>query len=200
MWIVEVLMALGMPAILACLLLGVKLFILEGYMRRGREQKAPLRGKFDRTSRILNGTAFVAALFLTPVLGYFGIGHFPFSVAIVAWCGLALMLCGITLRQWAIATMGNFYTRALVVTVGGRLVKQGPYRAIRHPGYLGNILTWSGFGLAFDSWIAPVIIFLSMSAAYVYRIRAEEPLLIEAFGEQYITYMKNTWRLIPYIY
>ena len=196
--LMDIIAKFGWPAIVASSMLAVKVFVLEGYMRRGKEQKAPLRGELDRRSRTLNGVAFAAAL-LSPSMTYFGIGKLLFGTAIVAWCGLFTFCFGIAIRQWSIVTLGMFYTRALMIASNHRLVRGGPYKVVRHPGYLGNIMTWTGFGFTF-SWIGGVIILLAMSAAYVYRIRAEESMLLEAFGKQYQQYMMTTKKLIPYIY
>ncbi len=37
-------------------------------------------------------------------------------------------------------------------------------------------------------------------AAYLYRIRVEERMLIEALGDDYVEYRRRTYRLIPLIY
>lgn len=199
MQVLEVLTREEVPEILVCVLLAVKLFILEGYMRRGREQKAPIRGKYDHISRMLSGMACAIAL-LIPVLDFLGIGLAPFGTVIFGWCGLIIMLVGVAVRQWAMSTLRDSFTRALIVTPSQRLVTKGPYRLIRHPGYLGNILTWSGFGLTFATWIGAIAVFLSISAGYVYRIRSEESLLLEYFGQQYKDYMTKTKKLIPFTY
>jgi len=38
------------------------------------------------------------------------------------------------------------------------------------------------------------------AACYLFRIRNEERMLVEAFGEEYKKYQKTTKKLIPYIY
>jgi protein-S-isoprenylcysteine O-methyltransferase Ste14 len=35
---------------------------------------------------------------------------------------------------------------------------------------------------------------------FIYRIGAEEKMLIEKFGEDYVEYTKATWKLFPYVY
>jgi protein-S-isoprenylcysteine O-methyltransferase Ste14 len=80
------------------------------------------------------------------------------------------------------------------------VVDQGPYRLVRHPGYLGILALFVGAGSATGSWIAAGVITLLISAAYVYRIRMEETMLTTALGEPYRAYMAHTKRLIPFIY
>jgi len=35
---------------------------------------------------------------------------------------------------------------------------------------------------------------------YPYRIKIEEKMLLEKLGDEYLNYVKTTWRLIPYVY
>src|SRR4051812_590240 len=55
--------------------------------------------------------------------------------------GSAVGLMGVTVRWWAIRTLGKQFTRNLQVTDDHEFVVQGPYRHVRHPSYTGAILT-----------------------------------------------------------
>jgi len=90
-------------------------------------------------------------------------------------------------------------TGRLQIVEGHRLVKDGLYRHIRHPMYLGEIIRDFGFVMIFSSLYGMLLV----SAATVFllfRIEIEEKMLIEAFGEEYREYQRNTKKLIPYIY
>ncbi|CAG8832118.1 3774_t:CDS:2, partial [Gigaspora rosea] len=54
---------------------------------------------------------------------------------ILSWSGIVLILFGFGLRAYAMR-INRFFTRTLRI---------GPYRYIRHPGYVGHILMWHGF-------------------------------------------------------
>ena len=45
-------------------------------------------------------------------------------------------------------------------------MQSGPYRLIRHPGYLGTLLFWIGLPLALANWIALLLVMLLMVVAY----------------------------------
>ncbi len=120
--------------------------------------------------------------------------------SIVSWLGLVIMLLGLALRVWSMRALGAYYSRTLRVTDAQVIVTQGPYRVVRHPGYLGTILLWVGSGLALANWIATVGVALLMLGVYGYRIRSEEGMLLTTFGEHYREYCRHTWRLLPFLY
>ena len=110
------------------------------------------------------------------------------------------MLGGIGVRLWAMRTLGHFYTRTLRVSEEQSIVTQGPYRFIRHPGYLGTFLVWVGLGIAATNWIAAALVTLLLFLAYHHRMNVEEAMLVEVFEEGYRAYQKRTWRLLPLVY
>jgi protein-S-isoprenylcysteine O-methyltransferase Ste14 len=78
-------------------------------------------------------------------------------------------------------------------------VEEGPYRLVRHPGYLGVLLLWLGAGLASANLLVAGLITVSMGRAYSRRIRSEEAMLTDTFGEDYVAYTRRTRRLIPWV-
>ncbi|MGH6841213.1 MAG: methyltransferase family protein [Methylocella sp.] len=73
------------------------------------------------------------------------------------------------------------------------------YRLIRHPSYLGLLVSSLGLGLAFRSGIG-VLLAALMVPPIAARIRAEERLLRSEFGAEYDAYRARTSRLIPGLY
>ncbi len=72
--------------------------------------------------------------------------------------GLAAEAAGLGLRIWSLRTLGAAYTRTLRADVAQPLVTDGPYRLVRHPGYLGTHLTWTGFGLTSGSGTVAAVV------------------------------------------
>lgn len=130
-------------------------------------------------------------------MDYFQIARAPGGVS---GFGLALMVAGVGLRVWAMRVLGEYYTRTLRTAQQQNLVDRGPYRVIRHPGYLGVLMLWVGAGLATANWMATLLIALVMFVAYHYRIQSEEQMLAATFGEQYRQYAGRTRRLIPFVF
>jgi len=85
------------------------------------------------------------------------------------------------------------------VQKGQSIVRDGPYRYIRHPSDSGALLTLIGIGLAIQSWGALLVLVLIFSIVYGYRIYIEEKALIAHIGAEYLSYMMETKMLIPFI-
>lgn len=68
------------------------------------------------------------------------------------WFGSALVLGGTIFRQWAIRTLGRYFTRQVLVSADQTVVENGPYRWVRHPSYTGATLQAAGVGFALGSW------------------------------------------------
>jgi protein-S-isoprenylcysteine O-methyltransferase Ste14 len=167
--------------------------------RRGEEAKSFEAGESDRNSTLYIGIAFlvsVLALLASWIFNWLKIGVLP---AWAGWLGVAVALFGLFFRWWANRVLGEFYTRTLKVTEHQTIVRDGPYRLIRHPGYLGSILIWTGAAAGTANWIVILIVLVVMLAVYVYRIENEEKMLTGAHAD-YAEYRKHTWRLILLVY
>ena len=188
--------------ICAYLLIAVFFLGIEGRLRQGQQAKSLRPGQFDQGSTRLIGAAVQISfitLLLAPVLNHFQMGQIRYG-AFVGGFGLAVMMSGIALRYWAAKTLGEFYTRTLLIKAEHQIVESGPYRIIRHPGYLGFVLMLVGAGLATMNWVAAALITIVVLVIYAYRIHTEEQMLQAAFSEQYKAYMIRTWRLVPWVY
>jgi protein-S-isoprenylcysteine O-methyltransferase Ste14 len=172
---------------------------IEGRIRSGEEAKSYERGKFDQRSTMLIGIAFfvsILALLASWLFSLLRVGRLP---TWVGWLGVGIAICGLSLRSWANRVLGAFYTRTLKVIENQTIIRAGPYRLIRHPGYLGVMLMWVGAALATANWIVLFIVLISMLIVYIYRIETEEKMLISAHAD-YAEYRKHTWRLLPFVY
>jgi protein-S-isoprenylcysteine O-methyltransferase len=112
------------------------------------------------------------------------LGRLP-QAAIIGAVGVGLMVLGLAIRLCSMNTLGVFYTRSLRVSEGQAIVESGPYRWIRHPGYLGSLLVWLGLPISLANWMAAGGVLVLMGAAYARRIRAGEAMLVEGFGSEY---------------
>lgn len=111
--------------------------------------------------------------------------------------GIVLIIAGIGLRAWSIASLGRFFQYRITVQSGHQVVTKGPYRYVRHPSYTGVALVLAGIALACDDvWALLVVAVLGGLGLYV-RIRAEEQQLTKALGEEYERFAAGRKRLVP---
>jgi protein-S-isoprenylcysteine O-methyltransferase Ste14 len=96
-------------------------------------------------------------------------------------------------------TLGRSYTRTLRAEGAQQVVDAGPYALVRHPGYAGSLLIWTGFALTSGS--APVLLAVAalLGTAYQRRIVVEEALLRRELPE-YASYCERTKKLIPLLW
>jgi protein-S-isoprenylcysteine O-methyltransferase Ste14 len=134
---------------------------------------------------------------------YFGmqrIGHFFGYERVLSLTGLFLILFGLVIRWIAILTLRRYFTVNVAIASDHKIIDKGLYGYIRHPAYLGGLISFLGLGLTFSNWISLMVIFVPIIAAFIYRITIEEAALKSAFGDDYLEYSKRTKRLLPGIY
>jgi protein-S-isoprenylcysteine O-methyltransferase Ste14 len=148
----------------------------------------------DSTRGIVRSYALAASLPL--VLRGVRAGPLPRGAQPV---GLALQACGLGLRVWSMRTLGGFYSRTLRTRAEQTVVDTGPYRLVRHPGYLGSLLIWTGFAMSSGSLPTVGGVTGVVARAYRRRIEAEERLLRRDLPG-YADYARRTKKLIPLIW
>ena len=112
--------------------------------------------------------------------------------------GVVAALVGIALRQYAVASLGRYFTTRVMTSPGQQVVDVGPYRYVRHPSYTGLLLTLFGLLLCQTNWLS-LACFLIALPGFAYRIGVEEGALARAIGQPYIDYMGRTKRLVPFL-
>jgi protein-S-isoprenylcysteine O-methyltransferase Ste14 len=108
---------------------------------------------------------------------------------------LAYASCWLSIR--AVQTLGKQWAYAARVIKGHELITQGPYGTVRNPIYLGMFGLVLSMCLVFSRWwsgLAAVVFFLIGNHI---RIRAEERLLRETFGDQFEEYARGVPAFIP---
>ncbi len=119
-----------------------------------------------------------------------------------AWVlpGVAVIWLGIGLRVWAIAVLGRFFRRDVIIQEGHEVVTAGPFSVVRHPAYAGNLIACLGLGIALGNSLAFVILVVVPLLGHIPRIRVEEGALSSSLGEPYRRYSETTARLIPAVW
>lgn len=114
------------------------------------------------------------------------------------WLGVALFVIGAAIREYAVRTLGRYFTLDLAADAGQPVVDRGPYAWVRHPSYTGAFVSLVGVGLVLSNWLSLAVVTAGVGAGYWYRIRTEEQLLRAELGGAYEEYAERTpYRLIP---
>ncbi|CAM3941628.1 methyltransferase family protein [Alkalicoccus chagannorensis] len=125
---------------------------------------------------------------------------FTMPLAGILYSGLAVYAAGIALRYAGSAALGRQFTRDVNVSSSDTIVSSGPFRLLRHPLYTGLLLITFGFALYMTSLLGLAAAVFGVLPALLRRIELEERMLTQAFGEDYQTWMKKRYRLIPFLY
>ncbi len=114
--------------------------------------------------------------------------------------GLGFLIGGLTVMVVAQITLFRSYSATLVIRKDHQLITRGIYRLVRHPIYTGALMGVI-FGIpVFCASLYGFLVLLLLVPVVLKRIRMEEGLLIEEFGEVYREYKKATRALVPFVY
>jgi protein-S-isoprenylcysteine O-methyltransferase len=154
----------------------------------------------DRGSLALVWTTITLAIFAAIQVANRGAARLPGPPLAWAAAGVVLVAAGLALRWTAILTLRGAFTVDVAIARDQRIVDRGVYAVLRHPSYTGGLLAFLGMALVFGDWLAGPVLFLPITAAFLYRIRVEERALRAAFGAKYEAYCRRTRRLVPFLY
>ena len=114
------------------------------------------------------------------------------------WLGATLQLTGLAWQAASKMVLGRCF--GLLPAARG-LVTRGPYRLVRHPIYLGYLISHVGFLLTNFSW-RNVLVLAALYLAQTVRMQREEAMLNA--GErrtEYEAYCASVrYRIVPYVF
>ena len=110
--------------------------------------------------------------------------------------GIFVIFAGLFLSAWAML----YIKRGIFGIVKPRLnilIKDGPYRFIRHPFYLGAAISLAGVTVLFRNWLGLTGVFILFIPCEIYRAHFEDKALFDKFGIDWKEYAKNTGFIFP---
>ncbi len=152
------------------------------------------------------GTAaqIVWSVYLTQLIGVVEAVYFRYpesfrwdAVTSVALVGVVV---GLSLRVWAVLTLGRFFTWFITVYDDHQVIRSGPFRFIRHPAYCGALILFVATLVFLHAWVGAALSLVFQLFAYVRRIRYEEEMMIDRMGESYRAYTREVNALVPLLW
>jgi protein-S-isoprenylcysteine O-methyltransferase Ste14 len=113
---------------------------------------------------------------------------------------MAVAIGSVYLVMASIKTLGKEWSLTARVVEGHKLATTGPYARVRHPIYTGMLGMLLATGLAISVWQVLVIALVVFFVGTIIRIRSEEKLLRETFGETFDDYKQRVSAILPGIY
>lgn len=113
------------------------------------------------------------------------------------WLGVAFIAGALFIFWRAHADLGLNWSPTLEIREKHELITRGIYSVIRHPMYASQILWSIAQILLLQNWIAgfgSLVVFIPF---YFMRVKAEEQMMLEQFGDQYRSYMQKVGGVFP---
>ncbi len=155
----------------------------------------------DQKSYIYLQLSFMFALFFATI-DFVGlhITRIRILEPYVVYAGFGVFIVSCLVRWWGFNSLGKFFNPRVSVYQNHQLITTGAYNHIRHPLYLGSLLSFLAIAMVFNSWGALLLMILITVPAVIYRINIEEELLSRHFGNDFREYVNKTKKLIPGIW
>jgi protein-S-isoprenylcysteine O-methyltransferase Ste14 len=187
------------PKIIVIITIAYLYGFFEYYLSFRQRQKTKIVRKGDK------GSLWV--LFISITIGYL----LSFSIAttkigrIYHWnilftLGILIIIFGLIIRLVSIRTLNQYFTYSVAKAENHEIIEKGVYKYIRHPGYLGQLLIFTGISISLSNWLSVILMSLSTLIGYMNRIKVEEKFMIEQMGVKYSDYQMRTKKLIPKFY
>ena len=151
------------------------------------------------TGVVLQGLSYALLWILrrewfTPIFGSGKLIEITLAVVAVLLAIASVWLCAAALR-----TLGVQWSLAARVVEGHKLVTQGPYSMVRNPIYTGMFGMLLATGLAVSHWIGLALAVVIFAIGTFIRVRSEERLLREMFGNEFDEYARKVAAVVPFL-
>ncbi|HEY0739587.1 MAG TPA: isoprenylcysteine carboxylmethyltransferase family protein [Herpetosiphonaceae bacterium] len=183
-------------AVVVFTMLGIRAY----YRRRAAQSEGAVQYKESRLN--------IAIQWFLAIGGMLAILAYVIRPSWIAWAALPLPLwlrwlaalvgvVSLPLLVWVQRELGNNFSTVLHVHSKQTLVTSGPYRTVRHPMYTVLFLLALSMMLIAANWSIGFFWLGGLLAIVGPRIRREEAVMLEQFGDQYRDYMRRTNRFLP---
>jgi protein-S-isoprenylcysteine O-methyltransferase Ste14 len=144
--------------------------------------------------------AIAIGIWLLPAVYIFTPWLEEFNYSLPLWlvvAGVLVFASSIFIRWKAQAELGRAWSATIELSPHHPLVTTGIYSKVRHPLYASLILWAAGQPALLQNWIAGFAGAVAVALVWLVRVPAEEAMMRESFGEEYVRYSAQTGKLIP---
>ncbi|MDI3470914.1 MAG: hypothetical protein OJF62_002977 [Pseudolabrys sp.] len=170
------------------------------YSRKARKG-AVSKNMIDGTEWVVL-TILTLGLFVIPAVyaatGLPRVAERPFDPAL-AWIGVLAFAGSLWLFWRTHVDLGRNWSVSLKMREKHQLVTQGVYHYVRHPMYSSFLLMAVGQLLLLPNWVGGGAGIVGVACLLLFRLRREETMMRERFGDAYRDYSARTARIIPWL-
>jgi protein-S-isoprenylcysteine O-methyltransferase Ste14 len=157
-----------------------------------KEKPKTFLQKFPPVVSMLSLVALILAVFQIGTLDYLE------EYDVIRYIGLAVYLIFSWVQVWSFKTLGDNYSQEIMIKKNHELITKGPFKIIRHPQYLCQILLNLGATAATFSYIVGFFTLMEIPI-YIMRASLEDKMLAKYFSEKFSDYKKKSGFMIPFI-
>lgn len=134
------------------------------------------------------------------ILAIFQVGTFSYKADYqsIRSVGLIIYLVFSWFQIFTIKALGDNYSQEVLIYRHHKLVTKGPFRFVRHPQYMSQILMDLGAGMATLSFLVVPLAVIEIPIL-IMRAILEEKLLNKNFKEEFINYKSKSGFMLPFI-
>jgi len=157
-----------------------------------KEKPKTFLQKFPPMVSMLSLVALILAVFQIGTMDYLE------EYDVIRYIGLAVYLVFSWVQVWSFKTLGDNYSQEIMIKKNHELITKGPFKIIRHPQYICQILLNLGATAATFSYIVGFLALIEIPI-YIMRASLEDKLLAKYFSEKFSDYKKKSGFMIPFI-
>lgn len=172
-------------------------WFISGFFAKKAQSQEPLLKRF-----ILYWLPIIVAIYLLGPGRWFGHTwlreNFVEHTNLVGMIGLSFCAVGAIIAIWSRYMLGKNWSLSIQKKENHELVQNGIYKLVRHPIYTGLLLLIIGNAIIVGDYraiIAVILVFISLW----FKLKKEEKLLTDTFGNAYMIYKSRTRALIPFV-
>lgn len=144
-----------------------------------------------------------AAVLVLIILAVFNLGvlseDIKNSFPNVRLVGLSMFVIFSWIQVLSYRALGKSYAQDIVILKEHELQTNGPYRIIRHPQYLSQILSDLGAGLALFSYLVVPGVVIFEAPLLIMRAVLEDKMLSKHFKDEFKVYKSKSGFIFPFI-